>query len=186
MADENNNLSFLYNNPPNQYNESDFNQQNQQQYQNQNNQYNQFDNNQQMYSQSSFNSNQYNNQLSRHNSEVVNNQFKINLNDTMPDNSMHNMQQNYSNSRGRDPQEQNQMMLNEIHDFYSRDEMDNDNEYKTEAKKKAASEFRQYMMSKFPNRYFILKKITSKNDLWQQICQDKNWVVIDEVNQAKK
>jgi hypothetical protein len=47
------------------------------------------------------------------------------------------------------------IILQEINEFYERDEEDPLGEQKEVAKKKAASEFRQLMMTKFPNRYFI-------------------------------
>lgn len=190
MADDPTNLSFLYKNEPQSFPEPQPDQSVQQPNQfdpsfNNNNQFNQYNDQYQMSSQYPNNNNQ---NLNRQNSETApNTGWKINLNDTIPEQTnMSSMQQNFSNSRGLDNQQQNQMMLNEIHDFYAKDEQDNDGEHKAEAKKKAASEFRQYMMTKFPNRYFILKKITSKNDIWTSCCLEKNWVVIDEVNQAKK
>ena len=54
-----------------------------------------------------------------------------------------------------------------------------------EAKKKA-QDFMQHVKTKFPNRYFILKRVTDQNDIWQVCALDKNYIVIQDDSYAKK
>lgn len=40
--------------------------------------------------------------------------------------------------------------------------------------------------SKFPNRYFILKRLTQNMEHWQTCCQERNYVIITDESYAKK
>lgn len=40
--------------------------------------------------------------------------------------------------------------------------------------------------SKFPNRYFILKRITQNVEQWQTCCIERGYVVINDESYAKK
>ena len=80
----------------------------------------------------------------------------------------------------------NAIISREIEEFYSQDLDDPLGEQKADAKKKAAEEFRQLMMTRFPNRYFILKRITQNTDFWQNCCWERNYVIIIDENYARK
>ena len=54
-----------------------------------------------------------------------------------------------------------------------------------EAKKKA-QEFMQHVKTKFPNRYFILKRVTDQPEIWQYCAIEKNYIVIQDDSYAKK
>ena len=111
--------------------------------------------------------------------------WKINL-DAAPENTMPMNPYDGYNTRNQDNLSQAQIQLNEIHEFYAKDDEDPLLEQKAEAKKKAAAEFRQLMMSKFPNRYFILKRITSNPELWTSCVWERSYVIISDENYAKK
>lgn len=51
--------------------------------------------------------------------------------------------------------------------------------------RKIAEEFLQVIKTNFPNRYFILKRITQSPEFWE-ICLQKNFVIINEDNYIKK
>ena len=51
--------------------------------------------------------------------------------------------------------------------------------------RKIAEDFLQLIKNEFPNRYFILKKITENQELWE-ICIQKNYVIINEEKYTKK
>lgn len=52
--------------------------------------------------------------------------------------------------------------------------------------KNKAQEFMQIVKSKYPNRYFILKRVTDSNDFWQICALEKSYVVITDESYAKK
>ena len=52
--------------------------------------------------------------------------------------------------------------------------------------KNKAQEFMQIVKSKYPNRYFILKRVTDSNDFWQICALDKSYIVITDESYAKK
>ena len=51
--------------------------------------------------------------------------------------------------------------------------------------KKIADEFLNQVKTNFPNRYFILKKITQNTEFWE-ICVQKGYVIINEEASYKK
>jgi hypothetical protein len=55
-----------------------------------------------------------------------------------------------------------------------------------EEAKKQAQEFMQEVKSKFPNRYFILKKMTENSDLWPSCALERNYIVFLDESSAKK
>lgn len=55
-----------------------------------------------------------------------------------------------------------------------------------EEAKKQAQEFMQEVKSKFPNRYFILKKMTEHSELWQTCAVDRHYIVFLDETSAKK
>lgn len=55
-----------------------------------------------------------------------------------------------------------------------------------EEAKKQAQEFMQEVKSKFPNRYFILKKMTENSDLWPACALERNYIVFTDESSAKK
>lgn len=55
-----------------------------------------------------------------------------------------------------------------------------------EEAKKQAQEFMQEVKSKFPNRYFILKKMTEHSELWQTCAVERNYIVFLDETSAKK
>lgn len=112
--------------------------------------------------------------------EQMNNGFSISL---MNQNNVANQSQNFA-VQPADCQQSN--IIREIEEFYAMDVEDPLSEQKAEAKKKAAEEFRQLMMTKFPNRYFILKRITQNTEFWQTCCWERNYVIIIDENYAKK
>lgn len=55
-----------------------------------------------------------------------------------------------------------------------------------QAAKKKAQDFMHIVKSKFPNRYFILKRLTQNMEHWQTCCQERNYVIITDESYAKK
>jgi hypothetical protein len=51
--------------------------------------------------------------------------------------------------------------------------------------RKIAEEFLQIIKTNFPNRYFILKRITQSPEFWE-ICLQKNYVIVNDDNYIKK
>ena len=52
--------------------------------------------------------------------------------------------------------------------------------------KNKAQEFMQIVKSKYPNRYFILKRVTDSTDFWQICALDKHYIIITDESYAKK
>jgi len=52
--------------------------------------------------------------------------------------------------------------------------------------KRKAQEFMKQVKLHFPNRYFILKRVTDSNDFWQICALEKNHIVITDESYAKK
>jgi hypothetical protein len=51
--------------------------------------------------------------------------------------------------------------------------------------RKLAENFLNVIKNQYPNRYFILKKVTKQNDLWE-IALNKNLLIINEENSIQK
>lgn len=51
--------------------------------------------------------------------------------------------------------------------------------------RKSAEEFLQKIKNNYPNRYFILKKLTHSQEFWE-IAIQKNYVIINDENYTKK
>ena len=56
---------------------------------------------------------------------------------------------------------------------------------KVKEAQKTAEDYLQIIKSRYPNRYFILKKITQNPYHWE-VCLQKNYVIISDVNYTRK
>lgn len=73
----------------------------------------------------------------------------------------------------------------ELDFFLKEDEVDPLKDQIDEAKRKA-KEFMQVLKNKFPNRFFLLKRITQNPLFWQSCCIDREYVIIEDDAYAKK
>ena len=73
-------------------------------------------------------------------------------------------------------------------DFFLHDHEDEEDPLKEqiEQAKRKAQEFMHIVKSKFPNRYFILKRITQNMEHWQTCCLNRGFVIITDDSYAKK
>lgn len=73
----------------------------------------------------------------------------------------------------------------ELDDVFTADENYNPFIERAVAIRKAAEQFLQVIKTKFPNRYFISKRITQSPEIWE-ICLQKNQVIINDENYIRK
>lgn len=73
----------------------------------------------------------------------------------------------------------------ELEFFLKEDEVDPLKDQIDEAKRKA-KEFMQVLKNKFPNRFFLLKRITQNPLFWQTCCIEREYVIIEDDAYAKK
>ena len=73
----------------------------------------------------------------------------------------------------------------ELDDVFNADESYNPFIERAVTVRKAAEQFLQVIKTKFPNRYFISKRITQSPEIWE-ICLQKNQVIINDENYIRK
>ena len=73
----------------------------------------------------------------------------------------------------------------ELDDIFTVDESYNPFIERAVAVRKTAEQFLQVIKTKFPNRYFISKRITQNPEIWE-ICLQKNQVIINDENYIRK
>jgi len=71
-------------------------------------------------------------------------------------------------------------------DFFLKEDEEDPLKAQIEDAKRKAKEFMQVLKNKFPNRYFLLKRITQNPLFWQTCCFERGYVIIEDDSYAKK
>lgn len=90
-----------------------------------------------------------------------------------------------SSKLGKLGQTQIARISSELDDAFAADETYNPFIERAVAVRKAAEQFLHVIKTKFPNRYFISKRITQSPEIWE-ICLQKNLVIINDENYIRK